>query len=84
MTDVFSISFTWNDFFWISLEQTPPTDPHIGKQEDQRLALYILNEKDVNGHKLVKEHVERRTLRNPLQPLMDQVKSRFLKNNFDF
>jgi len=52
-------------------EEATPTDPHIGPS-NQRLALYVLNTVDLNGHKLVPEHVETRSLRNPLQPSMDQ------------
>ena len=53
-------------------EPESPTDPNLGPP-DQRLALYVLNNKNVNGVTLVPEHVETRSLKNPLQPSMDQV-----------
>ncbi|XP_057307144.1 myoferlin-like [Hydractinia symbiolongicarpus] len=52
-------------------EETPPTNPHLGPP-DQRLALHVLNTRDLTGFKLVPEHIETRSLRNPLQPSMDQ------------
>ncbi|XP_047127416.1 myoferlin isoform X1 [Hydra vulgaris] len=52
-------------------ESSPVTDPHVGPP-NQRLALYILNNKDLNGFKFVPEHIETRSLKNPLQPSMDQ------------
>ena len=53
-------------------EPEPLDNPNLGPPE-QRLALHILNNKDLNGFKLVPEHVETRSLKNPLQPSMDQV-----------
>lgn len=59
-------------------EPEPLDNPHLGPPE-QRLALHILNNKDVNGFKLVPEHVETRSLKNPLQPSMDQVSDSVFK-----
>ena len=58
-------------------EETMPCEDHVGPP-DQRLALYILNNKDLGHGKLVPEHVETRSLKNPLQPNMDQVNIIFL------
>lgn len=58
--------------FIYSTEPEQLTDPHLGPP-DQRLALHILHNKDLNGSKLVPEHVETRSLKNPLQPNTDQV-----------
>lgn len=52
-------------------EVEPDSNPHLGPPE-QRLALHILNNKNLNDFKLVPEHVETRSLKNPLQPSMDQ------------
>ena len=60
-------------------EPEPDNNPHLGPPE-QRLALYILNNKDLNEFKLVPEHVETRSLKNPLQPSMDQVCNYILIN----
>jgi len=57
-------------------EAEPVDNPHLGPP-DQRLALHILNNKDLNGNKIVPEHVETRSLKNPLQPSMDQVNAGF-------
>ena len=48
-------------------ETSKPSSPHLGPA-DERLALYILN-----SLPLVKEHVETRSLYNPLQPGIEQV-----------
>jgi len=48
-----------------------PHDAHVGPP-DQRLALHILNSKEHGFGKFVQEHVETRSLQNPLNPGMDQ------------
>ena len=67
-----AVCFLLLQVIFLFVEEVPPTDPHLGPP-DQRLALHVLNNKDLNGYKFVPEHVETRSLRNPLQPSMDQV-----------
>ena len=47
--------------------------PFLG-EKDQRLALHILNSQQFHGSRLVPEHVETRSLYNPLEPNMTQVR----------
>ena len=50
-----------------SIEQGKPLHPDVGVV-DQRLALHILRQQN-----LVPEHIEKRTLYNPMQPSISQV-----------
>lgn len=50
-----------------SIEQGKPLHPDVGVV-DQRLALHILRQQN-----LVTEHIEKRTLYNPMQPSISQV-----------
>ena len=59
-------------FFFIFIEESTHHHAHLGPA-DQRLALHILNNKDLGQGKLVGEHIETRKLVNPLNPGMPQV-----------
>ena len=51
--------------------------PYIG-ESGERLALHVLNYERFNGAKLTPEHVETRSLHNPMEPNMNQVRALLL------
>ena len=77
---VWSISHMSNSFMfclyheWIFFISEPESErnPHLG-EPSERLALHILNSQQFHGSRLTQEHVETRSLKNPLEPNMNQV-----------